>query len=560
MKLKNYIFTIAIIIFALTSLSSCNDFLDRHYEGGKLDDSQIQETVDAMPARINASLSGMYAILGTPDTYFQRLKLDPPLTPRADDMGYPTLCLSQDLNSADMTNIVSGYDWFSVALEWADRTPTYANPNMRYGLPYKVIKAANDVLSAIPVGTENQDLIYVRGQAEAMIAFGYLSLAPYFQFKYKGNEDQPSVPLQIDGVDFRNNPRASLSDLYTYILAQLNSAIADLDGFTRANKGQINQQVAYGLRARANLYMENWSAAAADADAAMAGYTPYKISDLKSPGFNNAEDANWMWALLIPTDVSNIFNYATVPSQLGSFSGDSYVAYGGIYRSINVLLYNKINSTDVRKNWWLDENLHSPYLNGLSWTDPVTHTVYTGQDIATAKIADVKQPMDAYANVKFGQRSGIGSAYNDGDWCMMRVEEMILIKAEALAMGSSATAGKQVLENFIQTYRDPAYICTATDATGVQNAVWLQRRIELWGEGFAMADIMRLGKNIVRYHPGEPTNVPEDYRFNIQYGDGWELLRFVQSETSNNAGVINNTGGTQPVSGDGANLLDGVTD
>nr|WP_320000358.1 RagB/SusD family nutrient uptake outer membrane protein [uncultured Draconibacterium sp.] len=555
MKIKNYLKIFTTTVVAIALFSSCDDdYLERQYEGGTLDDEQVQETVEALPARINSSISGMYSLLGKPDGFYDR-GVD---SYRADDMGYSGMALSQDLNSGIMTNAVSGYDWFSTSLEYSDRTPTYANPQMRYGLFYKVIYAANDVLSAIPEDTETDQLIYARGQAKAMRAFCYLSLVPYFQFKYVGNETKPSVPIVEEGTDFRNNPRASLTDMYTYILQNLTDAIEDLDGYARTNKGAIDQNVAYGLRARAYLNMEKWSEAAADAESAMAGYDPYSISELTEPGFNQASDHNWIWALLLPTDVISDANYATWPSQLGSFSGDAYVSYAGIYRSINNLLYDKINDTDVRKGWWLNEDRTSPYLEGLSWVDQAEGITYEGQDIATANIANVKAPMQAYANVKFGQRSGIGSTYNDGDWCMMRAEEIILIRAEAIAMGGNPGQGKQILEDFVKTYRDPSYSTSASSADDIQNEVWLQRRIELWGEGFGMSDAMRLGRNIIRYHPGQPTNVPEDYRFNLSKDDPWLLLRFVQGETNNNSAVEQNEGGAQPAQGDGATLLDGV--
>ncbi len=555
MKIKNYLKIFTTTVVAIALFSSCDDdYLERQYEGGTLDDEQVQETVEALPARINSSISGMYSLLGKPDGFYDR-GVD---SYRADDMGYSGMALSQDLNSGIMTNAVSGYDWFSTSLEYSDRTPTYANPQMRYGLFYKVIYAANDVLSAIPEDTETDQLIYARGQAKAMRAFCYLSLVPYFQFKYVGNETKPSVPIVEEGTDFRNNPRASLTDMYTYILQNLTDAIEDLDGYARTNKGAIDQNVAYGLRARAYLNMEKWSEAAADAESAMAGYDPYSISELTEPGFNQASDHNWIWALLLPTDVISDANYATWPSQLGSFSGDAYVSYAGIYRSINNLLYDKINDTDVRKGWWLNEDRTSPYLEGLSWVDQAGGITYEGQDIATANIANVKAPMQAYANVKFGQRSGIGSTYNDGDWCMMRTEEMILIRAEAIAMGGNPGQGKQILEDFVKTYRDPSYSTSASSADDIQNEVWLQRRIELWGEGFGMSDAMRLGRNIIRYHPDQPTNVPEDYRFNLSKDDPWLLLRFVQGETNNNSAVEQNEGGAQPAQGDGATLLDGV--
>ena len=551
MKLK-FLGKSILVVFALFASYSCNN-LDLHYEGEKTDDQQNVETVAAIPERANAKLNGMYALLGTPYVYFGSA------SGRADDMGYTSACMGQDMNSGDMTNIVSGYDWFSVALEYTDRTPTYANPQIRNGLFYKVIYAAKSVLALIADNTDNAVLKAKRGQAKAMRAFSYLSLAPYFQFKYVGNEDKLSVPLNLDGIDARNNPRVPLRQLYEVIIQDLTDAIADLNGFVRTNKGAIDKQVAFGLRARAYLYMEEWAYAAADADSALAGYTPYAKNEIQTPGFYNATDHNWIWGILIPADLA-AQELGTWPSQLGSFSGNGYVAYAGIWRSINKILYDKIPATDVRKNWWLDKDTTSANLAGLTWTDNAKNITYTGQQIVGAVISDVKQAMEPYTNIKFGQRSGIGGAVNDGDWCMMRAEEMIFIKAEAEAKAGDLSAGKQDLENFVKTYRDPAYTSTASNVAEFENEVWLQRRVELWGEGFSMADVMRLGRNVVRYHPTEATNVPEAYRFNISATDPWLLLRFVQKETTNNSGVVQNEGGSEPKSGDGSTLLDGLTD
>jgi len=541
-----------LVLSALSAIvfCACDNYLTTEYNGGSQSSTQVATAVDAIPDRINSAVSGMYAKLGTPYGYFGTSQ------GRADDAAYPAICLSLDLNSGDMTNPESGYDWFSTAQEFSDRTPNYANPRLRSGLLYNIIYATQEVIASVPEDTENPDLKAKRGQAKAIRAFAYLNMVPYFQFKYVGNEDKPTVPLMADEkttIDPLNNPRAPMKDMYAYILSDLNDAIADLQGFQRDNKGLIDRQVAFGLRARAHLYMEKWAEAAADADSAVLGYEPYAMSELTEPGFYEAGDHNWIWAVLIPQSTASNA-YATWPSQIGSFSGHGYTAGTAIYRSINNLLFNKIPATDVRKAWWLDENMQSPYLENLTWGD------YKGQAIAAASIPDVKEPMYPYANVKFGQRSGIGSNYNDGDWCLMRAEEMILIKAEAYAKAGDLAKGKSILENFVKTYRDPSFVSTASSVMAFSDEVWLQRRIELWGEGFAMADKMRLNKNIVRFHPGEPTNVSEAYQFNIAANDPWLLMRFTQTELNGNSAVVQNTGGKQPVQGDGASLKDGVTD
>jgi len=550
MKKINFLTIMSVSIFSMFALNSCNN-LDLHYEGGTQDLEQIIQA-----NRVDAALNGMYAWMSTPLSFFGVA------SNRADDIGYPGLCLSEDLNSGDMVNIVTTYDWFTVALEYSDRTSTYANPRMRFGLPYKILYSAKEALEVLP-DTTTVEMRAKLGQIKAMRAFAYLSLAPYFQFKYKGNQEKPSVPLMVDNVeDSRNNPRASLRDLYSAIIKDLTEAIEDFDGWERSNKGQIDQQVAYGLRARAYMYMEEWDKAAADADKALAGYTPYSIAEAQKPAFVNANDHNVIWAVLCPSDIVGVTRISW-PSQICSFTGMGYTTLF-FNRCINNLLFDKIPTTDVRKGWWLDENAYSPNLNGLNWvwTDPDSKvtTTFSGQDIVSANIPDVKAPMDPYSNIKFGQRSGIGSESNDNDWILMRAEEMILIKAEATAKAGNLAGGKQILENFVKTYRNPSFTSTAISIDAFSNEIFLQRRIELWGEGFTMADIMRLGKNVVRYHPGAATNVPEPYQFNIAANDPWILLRFPQSETTNNLGIIQNEGGTQPKQGDGASLLDGVTD
>lgn len=546
----------AVVALGSVAMTSCVD-LDTFPQGGAFTQDQKQEVVEALPERLAADIVGMYATNLAQFTVFGSSN-------RGDDFGYPAVCLSNDLNGPDMVAPDNGYNWFSTCSEYSDRSDTYANPYMRWALFYNQIKLANDILASIPSDTEDATLKVYRGQAKAIRAFDYLNLVPYFQFKYKGNEDKPSIPLITENMegDVSNNPRATVQAAYDLIMSDLDAAIADLEGYSRkaGDKSEIDQQVAYGLRARANLYMENWQAAADDAAKAMSGYTPYQRSELTKPMFVSSDESGWMWALEITEADYNADNsLISWPGVLGSFCVSSYSAGTGMYKSINVLLYNLIPSTDVRKGWWVDANLHSDNLTGQSWTN-----LATGDDIATLTISDMgKEPFLPYTNVKFGMYGGLGNNVAANDWPLMRVEEMILIQAEATAMAGNVAGGKSILENFVKGYRDPNYTCNASSATDFQDEVWFQRRVELWGEGFGMADVMRLGKNIVRVKNGVETNFPDNFAFNIAANDGWLLMRIPQQETNSNTGIplsANNNDGTQPKGGDGMGLTDGVTD
>jgi tetratricopeptide (TPR) repeat protein len=536
-------------------LASCSDIDKMYSEGKYITQDQVDDATDKIPERASAALSGMYAYMGKQFTAF-------PSSTRHDDFGYPACAISQDTNGADMVCDNVGFNWFSVCGDYSDRMTNYANPLMRYANFYNQIKLANDLLVSIDPNTDNKALQQYMGQAKAVRAFDYMSLAPYFQFRYQENADKPCVPIVTEQTtDVANNPRATVEAVYELIIKDLTDAINLLDGYTRPDKTKVDQQVAYGLRARAYLLMGKYAEAAADAEKALVGYTPASIAEVSVPSFYSLNDHNWMWGLLITnTDVLGQDGLPSWPSKLGSFSASGYATGAGIYKRINSLLWDKIPTTDVRKGWWVDENLDSPLLHQISWR--YNGKNYTGVEISKLDIEDIKLPYVPYTNVKFGMKSGIGSTINDCDWPLMRVEEMILLRAEALVMSGQVGTGKQVLEDFVKTYRDPSYTVTATSPEALQTEIWKQRRIELWGEGFALVDIMRLNKPVVRIHGSITANWPAGFNFNIAAGDPWLLFRFPQSETNANSAITpeDNNEGSQPKPGDSANLLDGVTD
>ena len=530
---------------ALT-LTACDDVNKQEPAGGMITQEQLTATYGAIDSRVDATFSGMFNMMGEPYGVFGTGR------GRADDFGFVMAALSQDAEGADYIYPNSGYNWFSVCGEYTSRTPNYANPYIRYAIVYNQIKIANDLISSLggldDAGSKNKV-----AQARAIRAFDYLNLAPYFQFNYQGHQNDPCVPIVTpETPDPATNPRATVQEVYDLIMSDLNAAIEVLDG-SRSDKSRINSNVAYGIRARANLYMGKWAEAAADAAKAAEGYTPASIDEVSTPTFVDANEHNWIWGIIL-SDNQAQDRYATSASWLSSFSASGYTAGAGCYAMINSLLFNKIPATDVRKGWWVDENLHSPLLSTISWGD------VTGDEISTLKIDDVKEPFAPYTNVKFGMKRGIGNTLNSNDFPLMRVEEMILTQAEGLAKSGNEAEGRRILEDFVKTYRDPSYSSTAAGRT-LADEIWYQRRIELWGEGFFMADANRLHKPVVRFKDNaESTNEPDAFRFNIDPDDPWLLMRFSDSETNANAAIVNNTGGSQPKQDQNPSLRDGVTD
>ncbi len=543
LKKMNRIKQILFFAIGLSLLASCVD-LDTYPQGGTVTSEQKTVVSTMNPSAVAAEVAGLSRSMFGSNNVFT--------SDRADDFGFPSVCLSWDNQSGDMVSPDDGYNWFAVASSYENRTYTYANNRLQWDPFYKNIYIANGIIGTIPADVQNPTSKGYRATALAFRAWAYLNLVQNYQFKYKGNENAPCVPLvthETTAEEAGANPRATVQAIYDLIMGDLNEAVLLFEGYSRgSNKGMVDKSVALGLRARAHLLMENFNLAAADAAAARAGYGFLSMADANKPGFNKATASNWMWALIIGPDITN-GALASWPSQLSSLTGYGYTTAVAVWRDINVLLYSKIPSTDIRKNWWVDENKNSN-ITGY----PAGYGTTKG--------------FNKYTNIKFANYNndwGVDDS-NAGDWCIMRSEEMLFIEAEAKARGGDLPGGKILLENWVKTYRNPSYTSNAANLNEFINEVWFQRRVELWGEGFAFYDLQRLDKNMVRFNARiTATNHPDNFRFNLANNHLVRLLTLPQREINANNGISeadNNPGQSLiPIGmGAGAGLLDGVTD
>ena len=538
MKMNNRYF-VALLGSAMLLTTSCSD-LDTNPSGSTMGDGQLNEVLAQDPSKLKSEVSGMYANMIEYGAITQWYGTG---QPRHYDFGYASTMMMMDASGQDEPSQVSGYNWYNKPLRFVDRTANSETTYFIWNQCYKNIKVANDVLKSVDLENLSDVAKSYVGQAYAMRAFEYFTLIQLYQFTYKGHEDAAGVPLVTEKTteaEANNNPRAAVKDVYKQIMDDLNIAIDYLTD-SRSAKSEINRQVAYGLRARVNLVMQNWSDAATDAKKAAEGYTPLSKDAAAAPGFNDVSASNWIWGNIV--DESNdivqtgILNF---PAMMCSFTGNGYSPTYAC-RMINSKLWKEIPSTDVRKGWWIDENLNSPIVNPKY----VVHQEDEDEDGNVVKylavynqtgdeVADITEP---YTNVKFGAyKNQYGNELNACDIPLMRVEEMILIQAEATAMGGNVEEGKRILENFVRTYRDPSYTCNATTAEGVQDAVWFQRRVELWGEGFSFTDLLRLKKPLDR----TGANYEVSVRFKLPAESPIFLYLIPEDEENHNEALVGN--------------------
>lgn len=513
--MKRIKYTIIASALAAFTLTGCND-LDTEPLGKTITADQKENTVSEKPERVEASvtaISSMYSqfgnVLGT-DYH--------------NDFGYPAVMLWTDSRGMDLVSEYTGYNWFSSAVNYSDCSYSNDGPALLWGTMYKQINSINAVTAMIDPETDDEQLQFYLAQALAVRAFDYFTLAQLFQHTYIGNEEKPCVPIiteeNMDAAASGGCERATVKEVYELITSDIDKAI-DLLGrtsITRSDKRYVSLEVAHGIRARVNLVLHKWEDAAYDAQMAMAGEAvPYEMNEVSKPGFSDIEDASWMWGVLIAeTDRVVTTGICNFPSHMGSLNY-GYASVGA-WRCINRLLFDGIPSTDVRKGWWLDGNGYSPNLNPAQAAYAAEAGCYP------------------YTQMKFGcYKDEIYTSLNANDIPLMRVEEMHLILAEAQAMSGDVANAAATLQNFVSGYRDPAYTCTATTAEEVVNAVWKQRRIELWGEGFSYFDLLRLGKNMDRRGSG----FAPEFTFNVAPGDDVLIYPVPQKEIEGNPALSN---------------------
>lgn len=528
-------------LLAGAMMAGCND-LDTEPQGNTITSDQKEEVTKNDPSKVFGSITGLAGYL----TEFGSLT-GGSNSDEQWDIGFPALMIQMDQRGMDMPSLNTGYNWYFISLRLADGLNTSDPNNAMWMYNYKSIRSANAIIASMKPADADADAalspegLFYLAQAYTFRAFSYLYLAQSYQFTYVGSEDKPCVPL----ITEENQEQAALEglglapvkDVYDLIIKDLTTAI-DYFGRTDVTRESVlelgakrlaNQAVAYGIRARANLIMNKWADAAADAQAAIGAFdgAPLSIAEASCPGFNDMNANNWMWGIYVAeTDRVVTTQICNFPSHMGSFTF-GYATAVGSWKWINKLLFESINKTDCRRGWWLDEEGKSANLDAA-------HQAYLTSHGAGER---VQCKFEAYKGV-------LNSTINASDIPLMRVEEMYYILAEATGM-QNVEGGKQLLNEFVNAHRDPEFASAATTPAEFQDEVWNQRRIEFWGEGMSYYDMLRLKKPLNRVGGGYDATIT----YLIEPDDKVLLYPIPNSEMTTNKLVTEadiTTGGAQP--------------
>lgn len=430
-------------------------------------DQVAQTTAFESIANAKLALNGMYRLM-----YLQ-------ISNQSQD-AHGAMMLNMDAMGEDFVWSGNTYSYFKPALRWVDhRSASSALSSFPYILYYRINSNANMIIDNIDnIDGAASDKAAIKGECLAVRAWCHFNLIQLYGKRYEAGKQntQPGIPIIIstDGVD---QPRSSVEAVYGQINKDLDASISLLETATaRSAKTHVNVNVAKGFKARVALTMQNYTTAIKYAKEARTGYSLMTNTDYLS-GFTVISNVEWMWGANQLAD-----QVPTYGSFYSYVSGNFNSSWNRLEpKMINSVLWAKIATTDIRKKLWWDGTT-ADKANFPGAIDAATGAAASGVKVIK------------YMHRKFKVQDVTSRA---GDIPFMRVAEMYLIEAEALARsGQDAAAAAAIYP--LAVNRNPGYVLSTKTGSALIDEIMVQRRIELWGEGFRFYDLKRTDSDMDR--------------------------------------------------------------
>lgn len=509
--MKKYL--LYIFLITLTVLTSCSKELETN------------PTDKTTPDVVFSSGSGAYAAINGIYRYMYMTGYTPSWG--SENFGYSSVLHCFDMVGEDMAKRDPGSQWFYYDhLFWVrgEITSTSDRPIGWWTFFYKIIMASNNIIAYVPNATASEELKNnVVGQALALRAFAYYNLINIYQLTYDGNINAKGVPIYTEPTDKNTigKGRGTVKQVYDQINADLELAIAKLkNAEAQKNKSHIDLYAAYGLKARVALMMKDWTTAKTMAQKALEKPGLAMMSTTELTGGFNTINNEWLWGAQVLDAQST--GSASFMSHMDAAEGGGYAKNSGVL--ISRWLYDLMPNNDLRKQKWFN----APTLDVNSITQQQMDELKAGTKQVYLKLWENKQnsnnsldntvgfpyKSNSYMQQKFRMK-GPGNWAND--LIYMRAAEMYLIIAEASCMrgeyGDAVNAMNTLMANRVPGYNASvfpqsnvqtvgSYVDEATySARNLLDEVLMQRRIELWGEGFRQFDLTRQKIAINRQFP-----------------------------------------------------------
>lgn len=340
-----------------------------------------------------------------------------------------------------------------------------------WDLMYTAINNCNAVIVNIDnVEGEAVDKNRIKGQALATRGYMYMMLASHYAFSIEKDPDGVCVPIWLEPSEYDSAlhgiPASSVSEVYAQALSDLEDALDYIPetyshGNVATDQYKIDHLVTLGLLARTSLYAARWQDAYDYANQALAINSYIMTEDEYNAGFNDYTNGEWMWGLSCTLDDH-------MPCYTFYFK-DTTTPDGGY------------------TNFCADPNFVDTVFEEGDYRRDMFYFGYTQQG---------QQYKMLCSKFRFADMENMMA-----DILLMRTSEMYLIKMEAAAHLAGHEAEAQTLLHELRQHRmKSGYTAAPVTATGddLLAEIWLERRKELWGEGFSLTDIIRTQQSVVR--------------------------------------------------------------
>ena len=467
--MKNFkLYAMGLAMAGALSFTSCaEDYLDTA-PTDKIGDVEVIQNLD----NLYAALNGIHREMVSQESGLQAMG------------GEPGFMMMRDCEGDDMTWLAN--TWMKASwLGWTANMNATSSDNYHiWRIHYQWILNANKILEGletVPVGTGEEKLFnQIKGEALCIRAFAHFDLVQLYAGRYAAgtSNSQPGIPYR-ESSEVSEMARHSVEEVYTKINADLDQATTLLAGIKANDVNHYTEKVAWGLKARVALAMQDYTNAAtyaekaielaeADGHKLMTGSVNDKgeYAGQLFCGFADiATDTDeGMYVALTPDD-QTVYFYSFYAFMSWNFSSGA-IRQG--VKAINADTYDTMSETDLRRGWW----------------DP------TGE---------MEVPTTAFVKTKYQNRKFTARDVSDavGNVAFMRLAEMYLIAAEAYARGGNDAKAQEVFTKF-QVTRDPEYVGNGNTGDALAEEIMNSRRVELWGEGFRFTDLKRLNLPIKR--------------------------------------------------------------
>lgn len=490
--MKNNIFkNIGLLVLGLSVLSSCTEDFITVYPNSFAPVDKIVESAENDPELIAGQLNGIYATM---------IETGTGGTTRHTDFGQKGYDIFSDMLSGDLALTQNTYNWFGAWTQLqTTQDYTFLDNYTPWRYYYRIIRSTNFLIASaggndfVP---EEAELSYLIGQAKALRAYSYFYLA---QFYINGsyNPAEPGVPLYFD-PETTAQGKAPSEEVYAAIIADLESAISLMDGFTRSTKNQIDVNVAKGLLAYTHAAMGNDTEAARLTNEIIldGSYTIMSAAEITG-GFNDAATPGWMWGQDITLD-----NGLGLISWWGQMDRYTYsYQWAGDIKAMDANLYAQIPADDARYGQF-ESNPASPYYR-------------------------------SHLNKFYDPAKQIGGQRNvETDYLYMRISEIYLLNAESNAKAGNDAAARTSLKAVLsQRLADVSYV-DGLAGSRLLDEIILQTRIELYAEG---KSYLLLKRNQLTVNRG--ANHLSNVGVAIPYDDTRLTYEVPQAEVLNNPNI-----------------------